>query len=110
MAAGHLDCLRSFSFASFTCPPAVGLCVSNLSENFYSDPSCASKRFDAINAAVVYHRFDSDRLNIDYGSEWDAMVSARRGRWTGTAKLADYRANSFASDTRKVWLMLKWAY
>ena len=66
--------------------------------------------FDAINAAVIHHRFDSTRLNIDYGSEWDAMVSAKRGRWTATAKLADYRANSFASDTRKIWLMLEWAY
>ena len=65
---------------------------------------------DAINAAVIYHRFDSDRLDIAYGSEWDATVSAKRGRWTATAKLADYRAKSFASDTRKIWLMLEWAY
>jgi len=65
---------------------------------------------DGINAAVVYHRFDSDRLDIVYGSEWNAMVSARRGRWTATAKLADYRAKSFASDTRKIWLMLEWTY
>ena len=66
--------------------------------------------FDAINAAVIYHRFDSDRLNIAYGSEWDAIVSAKRGRWTATAKFADYRAKAFASDTRKIWLMLEWAY
>ena len=66
--------------------------------------------FDAINAAVTYHRFDSDRLNIAYGSEWNAMVAAKRGRWTATAKLADYRAKNFASDTRKIWLMLEWAY
>ncbi|MEO5578866.1 MAG: hypothetical protein ABIR25_07450, partial [Sphingomicrobium sp.] len=66
--------------------------------------------FDAINAAAVYHRFDSARLDINYGSEWDAMISAKRGRWTATAKLADYRAKSFASDARKIWLMLEWAY
>jgi len=66
--------------------------------------------FDAINAAVIYHRFDSDRRDINYGSEWNAMVSAKRGRWTATAKLADYRAKSFASDTRNIWLMLEWAY
>ena len=66
--------------------------------------------FDAINATVIYHRFDSDRLDIAYGGEWNAIVSARRGRWTATAKLADYRAKSFASDTRKIWLMLEWTY
>ena len=65
---------------------------------------------EALNAAVVYHRFDSDRLGIAYGSEWDAMVAAKRGRWTATAKLADYRAKGFATDTRKIWLMLEWAY
>ena len=66
--------------------------------------------FDAINAAVIYHRFDSDRLNIKYGSEWDAAISAKRGRWTATAKLADYRANHFSTDTHKIWLEFDWAY
>jgi hypothetical protein len=66
--------------------------------------------FDAINAVVVYHRFDSDRLDIHYGSEWDAMLSAKRDRWTGTAKFAAYCAKGFASDTRKLWLTLEWAY
>ncbi len=65
---------------------------------------------DAISASVIYHRFDSDRLDISYGSEWDAMLSAKRGRWTATAKLADYSAKRFATDTRKIWLMLEWAY
>ncbi len=57
--------------------------------------------FDAISATIVYHRFDSDRLNVAYGREWDAAVTAKRGRWTATAKLADYRATNFAKDTRK---------
>ena len=65
---------------------------------------------DAVNAEVTYHRFASDRLSIAYGSEWDAAISAKRGRWTATAKLADYRADRFATDTRKFWLQLDWAY
>ena len=65
---------------------------------------------DAVNAEVTYHRFASDRLSIAYGSEWDAAISAKRGRWTATAKLADYRADRFATDTRKFWLQLEWAY
>jgi hypothetical protein len=66
--------------------------------------------FDAINAAVTWHRFRSDRLDMHYGSEWDAILSAKRGRLTATAKLADYDAGGFATDTRKVWLQLEWAY
>lgn len=65
---------------------------------------------DALNAVVVYHRFDSDRLSLNYGDEVDAMVSAKKGRWTATAKFAAYDANRFATDTTKFWLQLEWAY
>ena len=65
---------------------------------------------DAINALVIYHRFDSARLGQHYGNEWDALVSAKKERWTATAKLASYQARTFATDTRKIWLQLEWAY
>ncbi len=66
--------------------------------------------FDSVGATLVYHQFDSDRQKIDYGSEWNAALSLKRGRWTVLAKYADYRAQSFATDTRKAWLQLEWAY
>ena len=65
---------------------------------------------DAINATIVYHRFNSDRLSLHYGNEWDAMISAKKGRWTASAKAAAYDADEFATDTRKFWLQLEWAY
>lgn len=65
---------------------------------------------DAINATLAYHRFKSDRLGLHYGNEWDMMLSARKSRWTATAKLASYNADEFATDTRKFWLQLEWAY
>lgn len=65
---------------------------------------------DAVNAIVVYHDFRSDRLGQHYGHEWDAQLSAKKGRWTATAKLADYDADEFATDTAKFWLQLEWAY
>jgi hypothetical protein len=65
---------------------------------------------DAINATLVYHRFNSDRLSLRYGNEWGATISARKGRWTTTAKLACYDADEFATDTRKFWLQVEWAY
>lgn len=66
--------------------------------------------FDAVNATLVYHRFNSERLGLHYGNEWDAMIAATKGRWTATAKLAAYDADDFATDTRKFWLQLEWAY
>ena len=65
---------------------------------------------DAINAQLVYHRFDSARLGLHYGDEWDALLSAKKGKWTATAKFASYNADRFATDTRKLWLQLEWAY
>ena len=65
---------------------------------------------DAINATIVYHRFDSDRLDLHYGNELDAMISAKRGRLTATAKAARYDADEFATDTTKFWMQLEWAY
>ena len=65
---------------------------------------------DAINATIVYHRFKSDRIGLHYGDEWDAMISAKKGRWTTTAKVAAHDADEFATDTRKFWLQLEWAY
>ncbi|MDP9424059.1 MAG: alginate export family protein [Pseudomonadota bacterium] len=66
--------------------------------------------FDAISASLVYHRFDSARLDFNYGNEWNALISAKKGRWSATAKLAAYDADEFATDTRKLWLQLEWAY
>jgi hypothetical protein len=65
---------------------------------------------DAINALAVYHRFDSARAGQHYGNEWDASLAAKKGHWTATAKFADYKAKTFATDTRKAWLQLEWIY
>jgi hypothetical protein len=65
---------------------------------------------DAITAQLVYHRFDSDRVSQHYGDEWDALLLAKKDRWTATAKFASYAADKFATDTRKLWLQLEWAY
>ncbi|MEG3175487.1 alginate export family protein [Sphingomonas sp. RB3P16] len=65
---------------------------------------------DTIALTAVYHRFDSDRVDQHYGDEVDAQVSVRKGRYTALVKYADYRADRFATDTKKVWLSLNWVY
>jgi len=66
--------------------------------------------FDSVSASLIHHRFRSDRLDQHYGSEWDAQLSAKKGRWTATAKFAAYDADEFATDTTKFWLQFEWAY
>lgn len=56
------------------------------------------------NAAIVYHQFESDFGGIDYGSEWDASLGFQVGSVNLTAKYANYDADSFGTDTEKLWL------
>ena len=68
------------------------------------------KAIPGLNAAVVYHRFDSDRGGLHFGDEWDASLGLKIRRMNLLAKYADYRADKFGSNTRKFWLQLEFAY
>ncbi|WP_336957961.1 alginate export family protein [Sphingobium aquiterrae] len=60
-----------------------------------------------VSLLVAWHRFDSDRLSIDYGHEWDAQVGFKPARHVALlVKFADYQADRFATDTQKLWLQL----
>jgi len=57
-----------------------------------------------LKADVTYHEFDSDFGGLEYGSEWDASLGFKLGPVGLLAKYADYDADGFGADTRKVWL------
>ena len=57
-----------------------------------------------LNAAVIYHQFDSDFGNLDYGNEWDASVGFALKQFAITAKYANYNARVYSVDTEKFWL------
>lgn len=73
-------------------------------------------KFGPLAATLVYHRFDSDRLDLRYGHEWDAQLSLKLDRrLTALVKYADYNrkgAADFAgdADTKKFWASLEWSY
>jgi len=67
------------------------------------------KLLPGLNATVVFHQFDSDVGNIEYGTEWDASLGFKLGRVAFLAKLADYDAKDFGVDARKFWLQAEWA-
>lgn len=61
-------------------------------------------------AVVTYHRFDSDRLNLHYGNEWNAQISLKLNkRLTLLGKYADYDARALLTDTRKFIIELGYA-
>jgi hypothetical protein len=63
---------------------------------------------DSLGATLVYHRFESSRLGIDYGREVDLQLQGKWHHVTGLLKYADYEAHSFATDTRKVWMQVEY--
>lgn len=61
-----------------------------------------------VTVQAVWHRYESDRLNRPYGDELNLLASAKLGKTTASVRYADYRADGFATDTRKFWLQLDW--
>ncbi len=63
-----------------------------------------------VNLSVIWHDFQATASNVDYGSEWDAVVGTALARgWSISAKYADYQREDFGRDTRKIWLQVEWA-
>lgn len=63
----------------------------------------------AVSLQAVFHRFRSDRLSQHYGNEIDLLASAKLGSTTVSLRYADYHADAFATDTRKLWLTAEWS-
>jgi hypothetical protein len=57
---------------------------------------------------AIYHRFNSDRLSQHQGNEIDLLASAKFGKTLVSVRYADYDADTFATDTHKLWLQLDW--
>lgn len=64
----------------------------------------------AVTLQASYHRFESDRLTRHYGNEINLLASAKMRKYTFSARYADYDADLFATDTRKFWLTVDWAF
>ncbi len=73
------------------------------------------KALPGLNAAITWHRYESDRLGLNYGTEWNAQIGWKIGKKIGfLAKFADYQrkgAADFAgdADTRKFWAQFDFA-
>ncbi len=68
------------------------------------------KALSGLNAAVTFHRFESDLGSLHYGDEWDASLGFKLGRTAVLLKYANYNAAAFGADTRKFWLQFELAY
>ena len=83
----------------FLATPAEGL------QDIYFN---ASTKLNKINLKLIYHSFDADTGNADFGDEVDLLASRKfADKYTLGAKYADYSAGDAATgktDTQKFWL------
>lgn len=62
---------------------------------------------DGTQFTVVYHDFSADSGGADYGNEWNASIGRNfMEHYSVLLKFADYNADSFATDTQKMWVQL----
>lgn len=65
-------------------------------------------RHGKLGTGIIYHQFDAESGSMDYGSEWDAILTyALRESVTLGAKLALYDADDFSVDTEKFWVWIR---
>ncbi len=89
----------------FLTTPAAGL------EDLYAGASYkvngTGSAIDGTKLAVVYHDFSADTGGADYGTEWDASIGQTfMDHYSLLLKYADYNADTFATDTQKIWVQL----
>ena len=86
----------------FTTTPTEGV------EDFYIG---ASATFGSLALQIIWHDFQAEAVNRDYGSEWDASAGYKFGaRYEALLKYADYQEDGFATDTTKIWLQFSAAF
>ena len=74
----------------------------------YSKPKVMG--LDSVALTAAFNDYRSDRQGQHYGTEWGAQIVAKKKRTTFTLKYADYNAKAYATDTRKFWASVEWAY
>jgi hypothetical protein len=73
------------------------------------------KALPGLNAQLTWHQYKSDRLSLDYGSEWNAQLGWKISKRVAfLAKYADYNRKGLAdfagdADTQKFWVQFDYA-
>jgi Alginate export len=68
----------------------------------------ASIVYAGVTAQLVWHDYEAEDGGASYGDELNAMLMRKFGQYlTGMLKYADYSADDFAVDTRKVWVQVQ---
>lgn len=66
---------------------------------------------DSLIFTGVFHDFSDDTGGVQYGKEWDFSVLKKFGKhYSLLAKYANYNADSYGTDTQKIWLQANMSF
>lgn len=101
----------------FSTPLATGHKFNGWADRFLATPADGLEdSYVSLHGSVLggdwqatYHRFESNRGDIEYGDEIDLSYGRTfTENISGLLKYARYRADEFSSDTDKFWLQIQW--
>jgi Alginate export len=131
LASGYevLGADNGAAFSSFQTPLATLHKFNGTADKFLTTPPNGLRDFylgmtkpikfkalPGFTAAVTWHKYTSDRLDLDYGTEWNAQMGWKIGKkMSFLAKYANYDrkgAADFAGDagTEKFWAQLEYVF
>ncbi len=98
---------------AFSTPLATAHAFNGWADKFLATPAGGlvdtyvkvAGKVSGVKLVGVYHDYASDTGSTDYGTELDLLAAKKIGNYTVLAKYASYSADSFATDTDKLWLM-----
>jgi hypothetical protein len=82
-------------------------------EDLYVNVGAAFKAvgpLDSLALLLSYHSYEAEHVDVDYGSEINLQLTAKRKRFTAMIKYADYDADELFTDTSKYWLVVEYAW
>lgn len=113
------EALDSDSGISFKTPLGTNHGFNGWSDQFLTVPTeglhdmygSLSGIVAGITVDLIYHDFQSDADNTDYGTEYNMMLTKKFcDHYTLQAAYANYNADEYKTDTEKFWLQLTIAY
>jgi len=102
--------------AAFQTPLATKHAFNGWADKFLSTPDDGLNdayikvvsKFTGLKFVGLYHDFSSDNGSTDYGTELDlVLVKPFNKIFKGLVKYADYSADDFSTDTKKIWFALE---
>lgn len=65
--------------------------------------------FKGLKLTAIYHDFGAETVSQDYGTELDVVLTAKFKSTSIGLKYAQYDADTFATDTSKIWFSIDYA-